>query len=72
MDALQKRKATKQQEKESSLFWEREEEANHTRNKDISHLPLFTPDITKIPWEGAQMTRSFIILTHCAVSSNHQ
>ena len=25
-----KRKATKQQEKESSLFWEREEEANHT------------------------------------------
>ena len=30
-----KRKATKQQEKESSLFWEREEEANHTRNKDI-------------------------------------
>ena len=49
-----KRKATKQQEKESSLFWEREEEANHTRNKDISHLPLFTPDITRIPWEGAQ------------------
>ena len=64
-----KRKATKQQEKESSLFWEREEEANHTRNKDISHLPLFTPDITRME---PKMTRSFIILTHCAVSSNHQ
>ncbi|MGN1205747.1 MAG: hypothetical protein ACI4SQ_02030 [Eubacterium sp.] len=49
-----KHNATKQQEKESNLFWEREEEANHTRNKDISQLPLFTPDSSRIPWEGAK------------------
>lgn len=49
-----KRKAAKQQEKETDLFWEREKEANHTRNKDISQLPLFTPDTTKIPWDGAK------------------
>ncbi|MCI5882954.1 MAG: hypothetical protein MRZ84_02840 [Eubacterium sp.] len=49
-----KRKATKQQEKESKEFWQREEEANHTRKKDISHLPLFTPDSSRIPWEYTQ------------------
>lgn len=30
-------------------FWEREEEANHTRNKDISNLPYLHMNMEKIP-----------------------
>lgn len=46
---FEKRKATKKQEQNSKAFWQREEEANHARNKDISNLPLFQPEEGRIP-----------------------
>ncbi len=45
----EKRKSSRLQEQKSQEFWQREEEANHTRNKDISELPFFTPDLAHIP-----------------------
>ncbi len=45
----EKRKATKDAERQSQEFWQREDEANHARNKDISQLPFFKPDPDQIP-----------------------
>lgn len=45
----EKRKAGKKETRESEKFWQREEEANRTRNKDISGLPLFEISEDQIP-----------------------
>lgn len=45
----EKRKADRKRKKASNAFWEREEQSNHTRNKDISGLPMFRPDVSRIP-----------------------
>jgi tetratricopeptide (TPR) repeat protein len=45
----EKHKATKKEQQESEKFWQREEEANHSKNKDISHLPMLEPDSARIP-----------------------
>lgn len=42
-------KSDKKQQAASQDFWAREDEANHTRNKDISDLPLLCPDADRIP-----------------------
>ncbi len=46
----EKRKATKEAERKSKEFWDREDKANHTRNKDISDLPFFEPEHHRIPF----------------------
>ena len=45
----EKRKTDKKQTQQSQEFWQREEEANHTRNKDFSDLPMFVPERDSIP-----------------------
>lgn len=45
----EKRKASRKEDRIEDEFWRREDEANRTRNKDISHLPLFHMDESKIP-----------------------
>lgn len=45
----EKRKASRKEKRQSDEFWQREEEANHSRNKDISGLPFFHPDTGRIP-----------------------
>lgn len=45
----EKRKTDKKQAQESQEFWQREEEANHTRNKDFSDLSMFVPEQDSIP-----------------------
>lgn len=45
----ERRKSTRKYERESRAFWDREDEANHTKNKDISSLPLFCPNKDDIP-----------------------
>lgn len=42
-------KSKKQAQKESDEFWAREEEANHTRNKDISNLPYILVEESDLP-----------------------
>ena len=46
----EKRKSDKKQAQASQKFWQREEEANHARNRDISDLPLFVPLEGDIPF----------------------
>lgn len=43
------KKAERENQAKIDAFWEREERANSTRKKDISHLPYCSPDMTKIP-----------------------
>ena len=45
----EKRKASREEKRRSDAFWQQEEKANHSRNKDISGLPFFHPDTDKIP-----------------------
>lgn len=45
----EKRKASREEKRRSDEFWQREEKANHSRNKDISDLPFFQADTDKIP-----------------------
>lgn len=45
----EKRKAGKKEARASEEFWQREEEANRTRNKDISGLPLLQIREDQIP-----------------------
>ena len=45
----EKRKTDKKQTQQSQEFWQREEKANHTRNKDFSDLPMFVPERDSIP-----------------------
>lgn len=45
----EKRKASRKESRLSEQFWQREEEANRTRNKDISQLPLFHMEEYRIP-----------------------
>jgi hypothetical protein len=45
------RKNTKQTQKSSNLFWEKEREANHTRRKDISSLNYLTLSLDTLPME---------------------
>lgn len=45
----ERRKSERKQERISQEFWDREEEANHTKNKDISDLPMYCPDAEQIP-----------------------
>lgn len=45
----ERRKSTREYERRSREFWDREDEANHTKNKDISDLPLIAPDAERIP-----------------------
>ncbi len=45
----EKRKANREEKRRSEEFWQREENANHSRNKDISDLPFFHPDTGRIP-----------------------
>lgn len=47
--AYEQRKAQKMSKKASQEFWAREEEANRTRKKDISHIPLLTVEESEIP-----------------------
>ena len=47
--AYEKNKHTRLQRAESKKFWQREEQANHTRNKDISQLEYFSVDSSTIP-----------------------
>lgn len=44
------RKSNKKQAQASQEFWQREEEANHARNRDISDLPMFVPAQNDIPF----------------------
>lgn len=55
------RKARKTEQTATQEFWAREEEANRTRKKDISHLPLLTIDESEIP---AAVTSDDAII-HC-------
>ncbi len=50
----EKRKATKEAERASKEFWDREDKANHTRNKDISELPFFEVKKDQIPLPTAE------------------
>lgn len=43
------RKSERLEKKTSDAFWEREAKANHTRKKDISHLPLLNVQEAEIP-----------------------
>lgn len=45
----EKRKSSREEKKRSDEFWQREEAANCARNKDISKLPMFEPDMEQIP-----------------------
>lgn len=45
----EQRKSEKIEKKASDEFWTREQEANNTRKKDISHLPLLQVKETEIP-----------------------
>lgn len=45
----EQRKSERLDKKASDEFWAREEEANHTRKKDISHLPLLEVKESEIP-----------------------
>ena len=45
----EQRKSQKQEKKNSDEFWARETEANRTRNKDISQLPLLHVQESEIP-----------------------
>ena len=45
----ERHKSTREYERRSREFWDREDEANHTKNKDISGLPLIAPDVERIP-----------------------
>ena len=45
----EQRKINKYEQKVSDEFWAREEQANRTRKKDISHLPLLHIDESEIP-----------------------
>ena len=45
----EKNKSHKKQKRNSQKFWDREEKANHTRNKDICHRPMFSPAKSRIP-----------------------
>ena len=45
----EQRKHEKEEQKASDEFWAREEEANNTRKKDISHLPLLQVSVSDIP-----------------------
>ncbi len=45
----EKRKSSREEKKLSDEFWQREEAANCARNKDISKLPMFEPDMEQIP-----------------------
>jgi hypothetical protein len=45
----EQRKSQKSDEQASRDFWEREERANNTRNKDISTLPLLHVEETELP-----------------------
>lgn len=55
------RKAQKAEQKATQEFWAREEEANRTRKKDISHLPLLTVTESEIP----TAITSEDTITHC-------
>ena len=45
----EKRKSSREEKKLSDEFWQREEAANCARNKDISKLPVFEPDMKQVP-----------------------
>lgn len=45
----EKRKSSRAEKKLSDEFWQREEVANCARNKDISKLPMFEPDMKQVP-----------------------
>lgn len=45
----EKRKSSREEKRRSDEFWQREEAANCARNKDISKLPMFEPDMKQIP-----------------------
>ncbi len=45
----EKRKSSREEKKRSDEFWQREEAANCARNKDISKLPMFEPDMEQVP-----------------------
>lgn len=45
----EQRKTQKQEKKASDEFWAREAEANNTRKKDISHLPLLCVKESELP-----------------------
>ena len=45
----EQRKSEKIEKKASDEFWAREQEANNTRKKDISHLPLLQVEESQIP-----------------------
>jgi hypothetical protein len=47
--AYLRKKSTRSQEAVESAFWEREQEANNTRRKDISNLPYITIPLDKFP-----------------------
>ncbi len=49
----EQRKRQRLQNKATQEFWAREEEANSTRKKDISHLPLLQPTEEEIPLSDA-------------------
>lgn len=46
-----RKKGTRQQEDLEAAFWERENEANHARRKDISGLPYITIPLEKFPMD---------------------
>ncbi|MCR5798183.1 MAG: hypothetical protein K6G63_09750 [Eubacterium sp.] len=45
----QRTKSDKLERRETERFWDREEQANHTRSKDISDLPLLKVNSSEIP-----------------------
>jgi tetratricopeptide (TPR) repeat protein len=45
----ERHRTTRKYRRASRTFWDREDEANHTKNKDISNLSLFAPDKDRIP-----------------------
>lgn len=51
---FEKRKNQREESQTSDAFWAREQEANQTRNKDISRLPQYRPDIDKIPMPNTE------------------
>ncbi len=49
--AYYRKKGTREQEAVEAAFWERENEANHTRRQDISGLPYITIPLEKFPMD---------------------
>ena len=66
----EQRKSQKQDQKNSDEFWAREAEANRTRKKDISQLPLLHVQESEIPLAKTENASVLYYIDH--ISSNYR